>query len=150
MSGPDLTSAPSVSTGAAGARPRLVNPYATIVISIILDAAAQVCLKIGADHSVEAGSLLGITGLRSPWVWAGIVMMVTGLGTWLYSLRFVPLNIASNLTGSVHVLVPLSCWMLLGEKISAGRWVGIALVIAGVFVIARPLTQVEEKMEDQL
>ena len=140
-----------MSTGLpATPQPGFVSPYFTIAMSVVLDASAQMFLKIGATHSIAQGSWFGVTGLESGWVWLGILSMVTSLGSWLYSLRFVPLNIAANLVGIVHVIVPLSCWFFLGERISAGRWLGIALVIAGVFTIARPLMKVEEKIEERL
>lgn len=129
-------------------RPAL-NPYFTIAISVVLDAAAQVLLKIGADHSITPGSF-GLAGLHSGWVWLGIIALVSSLGSWLYSLRFVPLNIAANLTACVHVLVPLACWFLLGEKISFVRWAGIALVIIGVLLVARPLMKAEQAAEEKL
>ena len=131
-------------------KPGFLNPYVAIALSVVLDACAQVLLKIGSDHAVANGALLGIAGLRSGWVWLGIIAMVTSFASWIYSLRFVPLNIAANLTGATHVLVPLICWTLLGEQIHAKRWLGICLVIAGVFTIARPLMKVEEKMEERL
>jgi len=129
--------------------PPAFNPYLTICLSIVLDAAAQVLLKIGADHSLNHGGF-GLSGLRSGWVWLGILALISSLGSWLYSLRFVPLNIAANLTGSVHVLVPLACWIFLGEHISFVRWTGITLVIAGVYLVARPLLQAEQKIEERL
>ena len=125
------------------------NPYFTIGISVVLDAAAQVLLKIGADHSITPGSF-GLAGLHSGWVWLGIIALVSSLASWLYSLRFVALNIAANLTAGVHVLVPLACWFFLGEKINLVRWAGIALVIAGVFMVARPLMKVEQEVEEKL
>lgn len=127
-----------------------LNPYVAIALSVVLDACAQVLLKIGSDHSVAAASIFGFAGLESGWVWLGIIAMVTSFSSWIYSLRFVPLGIAANLTGATHVLVPLICWTLMGEQIHTRRWLGISLVIAGVFIIARPLMKVEEKMEKSL
>jgi drug/metabolite transporter (DMT)-like permease len=121
------------------------HPYTQIMLSIVLSAAAQLCLKVGADKSVP-GMWMGIAGLRSVWVWMGIVALVTGLFSWLYGLRFVPLNIAFNVAGLTQVLVPLGSWLLLGERIGPTRAAGIALVCAGVYVVARPLMQVEEKL----
>jgi drug/metabolite transporter (DMT)-like permease len=72
--------------------------------------------------------------------------MVTSLFSWLYGLRFVPLNIAFNLAGLVQVLVPLAAWLLLGERIGPTRACGILLVCTGVFIVARPLMRVEEKL----
>lgn len=125
------------------------NPYVTIAVSVVLDTAAQVLLKIGADHSIKPGSF-GLSGLHSGWMWLGIIMLVSSLGSWLYSLRYVPLNIAANLTASLHVLVPLACWIFLGEKISLTRWAGITLVIAGVYMVARPLLKAEQEVEEKL
>ncbi len=57
-----------------------------------------------------------------------------------------PLNVAYNLAGLIQVLVPLASWLLLGERIGLTRACGIVLVCAGVFIVARPLMQVEEKL----
>jgi len=130
------------------AKPRkglFFNPYAQILFSIVLSTAAQLCLKKGADKSVTE-IWLGVEGLRSGWVWLGFGAMVASLFSWLYGLRFVALNVATNLSGLVQVLVPLSCWLLLGERIGPTRWCGIVLVCAGVYVVARPLMRVEEKL----
>jgi drug/metabolite transporter (DMT)-like permease len=121
------------------------NPYTHILLSILLSTAAQLCLKKGADTSVPE-IWLGVEGLRSGWVWIGICAMVTGLFSWLYGLRFVPLNIAFNLAGLVLALVPLAAWLLLGEKMEMTRACGILLVCAGVCVVARPLMRMEEKL----
>ena len=130
-----------------GGKPRkgwFFNPYTQILLSILLSTAAQLCLKKGARAVTEIW--LGIEGLRSGWVWLGIGAMVTSLFSWLYGLRFVPLNVAFNLAGLVQVLVPLASWLLLGETIGPTRACGILLVCAGVFTVARPLMRVEEKL----
>jgi drug/metabolite transporter (DMT)-like permease len=132
----------------AAAQPRkgwFFNPYVQLALSILLSATAQICLKKGADKAVP-GILLGIEGLRSGWTWLGIVAMVSSLFSWLYGLQFVALNIAYNLAGFVQVLVPIASWFFLGEKIGPLRACGIILVCAGVWVVARPLMQVEKKL----
>jgi multidrug transporter EmrE-like cation transporter len=121
------------------------NPYTQIGLSIVLEAATEVFLKKGAHDSVTQ-IWLGFDGLRSGWVWLGIIAMVTSLFSWLYSLKYVPLNIAFNLAGLVQVLVPIASWLILGERIGLTRACGIALVLAGVYTVARPLMKVEEKL----
>jgi len=66
--------------------------------------------------------------------------------SWLYVLRFIPLTIAFPLSRVVDVLVPLSCWLVLGEMISVRRWLGIALVIIGLAVVAKPVARLEERL----
>jgi drug/metabolite transporter (DMT)-like permease len=120
------------------------NAYTQLLLSILLSTAAQLCLKKGSAAVPEIW--LGVEGLRSGWVWLGILAMVTSLFSWLYGLKYIPLNIAFNLAGLVQVLVPLGAWLLLGERIGLTRTCGIVLVLAGVYTIARPLMQVEEKL----
>jgi multidrug transporter EmrE-like cation transporter len=130
------------------AKPRpgfFFNPYTQIGLSIVLEAATEVFLKLGAHQSVPQ-IWMGFEGLRSGWVWLGIIAMVTSLFSWLYSLKYVPLNVAFNLAGSVQVLVPIASWLILGERIGWTRGLGILLVCAGVYTVARPLMKVEEKL----
>ncbi|MEI9896478.1 MAG: hypothetical protein WDN28_22115 [Chthoniobacter sp.] len=53
---------------------------------------------------------------------------------------------AYNLSGATHVLIPLGCWAWLGESISPLRWLGIALVLAGVILSAQSAAAVEEQL----
>ena len=121
------------------------NPHVQIALSIVLSAAAQVLLKRGIGAQVE-GNWLGFDALHSGWVWLGIGAMIASLLSWLYALRFVALSVAFTLAGAIHALVPIGCWIFLGETISGKRWLGIAMVIAGVVVSAKPATIVEEKL----
>ncbi len=122
-----------------------VNPYVQISISIVLSAASQLFMKRGADETVH-DAVLGFTGLKSGWVWLGILAMIASLVSWLYALRSVPLNIAYNLTGAGYALVPLASWIFFRENIPPLRWGGILLVIVGVVVIAKPLMKIEDRL----
>jgi undecaprenyl phosphate-alpha-L-ara4N flippase subunit ArnE len=130
------------------AKPRkgwFFNPYTQIGVAVVMEAATEIFLKLGAHQSVSQ-IWLGFEGLRSGWVWLGIIAMVTSLFSWLYSLKYVPLNVAFNLTGMVQVLVPIASWLILGERIGMTRICGIVLVCIGVYIVARPLMKVEEKL----
>ena len=121
------------------------HPHFQIVLSIVLSAASQVWLKRGVSDHVSTG-WFGWSGLHSGWVWLGIGAMIGSLFSWLQALRSMPLSVAFALSGAIHVLVPLASWWWLGETIPGKRWLGIALVTAGVLVSARPATAVEEKL----
>ena len=43
-------------------------------------------------------------------------------------------------------MIPLSSWLVLGESISLTRWFGIALVLIGLAIVARPVARLEEKL----
>ena len=88
----------------------------------------------------------GINGLLSPLVWWAILLIVASFLTWLYVLKYIPLTVAFPLSRVVDVLVPLGCWFFLGETISRWRWYGIALVIIGLAIIAKPVARLEERL----
>lgn len=126
------------------------NPWVQLVFSILCVTISELLLKQGAVDSAGAlapeWSWTGVGGLVSPLVWLGIIFVILSFLSWLYVLKYLPLNIAFPLSNVVHVLVPLSCWVFLGEWISPLRWCGIALVIAGLVVTAQPVAQLEEKL----
>jgi undecaprenyl phosphate-alpha-L-ara4N flippase subunit ArnF len=88
--------------------------------------------------------------LESKWVWLGIIFTVLSFIAWVRAIRVVPLSIAFTFSNVIHVFVPLSCWLILGEAINTRRWLGIALVVVGLVVIARPFARLDEKLEEVL
>ncbi|HEY7118440.1 MAG TPA: EamA family transporter, partial [Tepidisphaeraceae bacterium] len=74
------------------------------------------------------------------------VTYVLSFASWLYVLRFVPLGVAFALINVVHVLVPVGSWAILGEVVTARRWLGIALVLSGIVLVARQVAVAEEKL----
>jgi multidrug transporter EmrE-like cation transporter len=122
-----------------------LNAFLQIGVSVALAAAAQVFLKLGTAQKSN-GSLFNVAALNSHWVWLGILSMLLSLVSWLYALRSVPLLIAFNLAAATHVIVPIASWVLLGEQIPPIRWLGILIVTLGVFVIAQPLSRMEERL----
>jgi len=102
---------------------------------------SEFLLKRGATQVAEpdsAFSWTGINGLASPLVWWAILLIIASFISWLYVLRYIPLTIAFPLSRVVDILVPLGCWIFLGESISPLRWCGIALVIIGLALVAKP------------
>jgi drug/metabolite transporter (DMT)-like permease len=121
------------------------NPYLQIGFSVLLNAAAQIFIKIGTEHASDQ-SVLAISSLTSGYMCLGIAALVVGLVSWLYALKSVPLTIAFTLAASTQVMVPLGCWIFLGEQISLIRWGGIFLVTFGVLLVAQPLSRIEERL----
>ena len=126
-----------------------LNPWVQLSICILLATVSEIFLKLGAEETADpanAWSWTGLTGLRSRWVWCGIVASVVSLFNWLATIRRLPLTIAFPVGNLVHVLVPLSSWIILGEAILPLRWFGIALVLLGLVIVARPAAKLEERL----
>ena len=127
----------------------LLNPWFQLVLSVFFVTTSEVFLKRGAVEAPrlsEGVNWTGVSGLASPDVWYGILFVVASFISWLYVLRFIPLTIAYPLSNVVHVLVPLASWFFLNEHISAQRAGGIALVLLGVLIVAKPVARMEENL----
>lgn len=127
----------------------LRNPWFQFVLNIVFVVVYELLLKAGASATADrAGdwSWIGITALTSPLTWLAIAVIIVDLVIWLYILRYIPLSIAFPLSRAVDVLVPISCWLILKEAISPLRWCGIALVIVGLVIVAKPAAELEERL----
>jgi len=125
------------------------NPWLQLSLSVVCVLVSEFLLKRGATDVAEPDSAIswtGINGLASPLVWWAILLIVVSFISWLYVLRYVPLTVAYPLSRIVDVLVPLGCWIFLGESISPLRWCGIGLVIVGLTLVAKPIAQIEERL----
>jgi undecaprenyl phosphate-alpha-L-ara4N flippase subunit ArnF len=124
-----------------------------ILACALVGTAAEVTLKMGAAATASSPTVLpwlGLSGLESGWVWLGIIFTVLSFVFWVRAVRRIPLSIAFTFSNIIHVFVPLSCWLFLGEAITPLRWLGITLVLAGLAVIARPFARLDEKFEEVL
>ena len=125
------------------------NPWLQLALSVICVLVSELLLKRGASDTANPGtfwSWTGISGLASPLVWLAIIFVIISFISWLYVLKYIPLSVAFPLSRVVDVLVPLSSWIILGELISPRRWCGIALVVIGLAVVAKPVARMEERL----
>src|SRR5438477_9097125 len=125
------------------------NPWMQLALSVLCVLASELLLKRGATQVANPNntfSWTGINGLASPLVWWAILLIIFSFASWLYVLKHIPLSVAFPLSRVVDVLVPISCWIFLGEIISTRRWWGIALVIIGLALVAKPVARLEEKL----
>ena len=127
----------------------LLNPWFQLVLSVLFVTTSEVFLKRGAAEAPrlpDEVNWTGVSGLASPDVWYGILFVIASFISWLYVLRFIPLTIAYPLSNVVHVLVPLASWFCPAEHSSVQRWCGIALVLLGVLIVAKPVARMEENL----
>ena len=125
------------------------NPWLQLGLSIVCVFVSELLLKRGATEVAQPDNALswtGLNGLTSPLVWWAILLIIASFISWLYVLRYVPLSVAYPLSRVVDVLVPLGCWFFLSEQISALRWCGIALVVSGLGLVAKPIANMEERL----
>jgi uncharacterized membrane protein len=119
------------------------------MLSVLCVFVSELLLKRGASEIANPAnewSWLGLNGLASPLVWWAILFIIASFVTWLYVLKYIPLSRAFPLSRVVDALVPIGCWIFLDEIISTRRWIGIALVVIGLAVVAKPVARMEERL----
>lgn len=117
--------------------------FAFLMAGVALNATAQLLLKAGTN-------VIGvITFTRDNWAdlaWrmatqeyflAGAACYVLSLGVWIVGLSRVPVSVAYPLLSVGYILNALAAHYFLGEALNLGRWLGIGLIVAGVFLVAR-------------
>ena len=116
---------------------------AFLMTGVLLNAVAQLLLKAGTNA-------LGVLTLsRETWT-DTVVSMATqghfalGIGcyalsvvVWIFGLSRVPVSIAYPLLSVGYVVNAVAAHYLLGEAVSASRWVGIGFIVLGVTLVAR-------------
>jgi multidrug transporter EmrE-like cation transporter len=115
-----------------------------ILLSISLSAIAQVLFKLGmtsaaVKQALAAGSPMqaAIAVLLSPGVLGGLSLYGIGTVLWLGVLSRTEVSQAYPFVGLGFVLTALIGYFLFGDAIGPLRIAGIALVIAGIFLVSR-------------
>jgi drug/metabolite transporter (DMT)-like permease len=116
-------------------------PTFLILLSVICSASAHLVFKYGVA-GIERAPALGGPGFAAaaaanPFVWGGLLLHGAALVTWLYALRRADISYAYPFIALGFVLVlGMSAW-LLDERLNAMRLLGVALIVGGVFCVAR-------------
>ncbi len=73
---------------------------------------------------------------RNPGILAAIASYLGAFFVWMLILRRSSLSLAFPLSSLVFVAVLLGSWLGLGEHISVLHWVGVAVIVAGIALLA--------------
>ena len=117
--------------------------FSLLMLGVLLNAAAQLLLKAGANRVGEFAFTLdnvlpvGARLATSAPILAGLGCYVVSVVVWILALSRVPVSVAYPMLSVGYVLNAVAAWMLFGESLGAQKLVGIAFIVAGVFLVAR-------------
>ena len=119
--------------------------FVWVLGGVLLNAVAQLLLKAGANSAGRISLAAGMpalwrtaTGLAlHPGILGGLACYVVSVVVWIVALSRVDVSIAYPMLSIGYVLNALLAWWLCGEQVNAQRWLGIAVVIVGVILVAR-------------
>ena len=118
--------------------------WALLLCGVGLNAAAQLLLKAATRSSgalVADGGQVSWTAvlqlLRALPLWAGLACYAVSVVVWLGALSRVPVSIAYPMLSIGYVVNLFLAALLFGEALSLPKLAGVALICAGVIVLAR-------------
>jgi len=113
---------------------------ATLVTGLLI-IASMACTVVG-NLLLKLGS--GEAGIASVWplnllnvkTFSGALVFSLAMVLYIMVLKRTSLNLAQSIFATQFVLVIFAAHLYLGEAIGPYRWLGIAFIAAGLFVIA--------------
>ncbi len=106
-------------------------------------AVLTVCLNSGAQLLLRGAALKGatpsapLTLLKSPLFVVAITVYAASVLCWVTVLKRVPLPTAIPFVALMYVIVPIASWRIFGDALNGRMLGGMALVIAGIVIVAR-------------
>ncbi len=121
----------------------MLRSLVMLLISITLGVGGQLAIKMGIARTGDLQILLGQSVWRfagaiigSPLIVTGIVFYAISMIFWLLVLSRIDLSLAYPMLALSYVGVMLVSLFVLGEKVTAVRWIGAAFIIMGVVLTA--------------
>ncbi len=79
--------------------------------------------------------------LTTHWLWIGVGVYLINFLLWIIALSKVDLSVAFPLGCTTYVIVPILSLIFLHEHVTLLQWLGIALIITGVFLVSKTTQQ---------
>jgi multidrug transporter EmrE-like cation transporter len=117
--------------------------FSLVMAGVLLNAAAQLLLKAGTNaigaFEFSAANVLpvGAKIASQPHILAGVGCYVVSVIIWILALSRTQVSIAYPMLSVGYVVNAVAAWYLLGEAVTPARLAGIAIIVLGVFIVAR-------------
>ena len=117
----------------------MIRLFALILVQGLLVVGAECFLKVALAHLPEfSWSWSFFKSALSTWsLYLAGITAVAGVVEWLIVLKHYDLSVAYPLTAISFIISLFAGSIFFGEVIPYTRWIGVCLVIAGVYFIAR-------------
>lgn len=107
-----------------------------ILFNVILLTSGQILWKKGllAAGGISMSNIAGI--IFSPLILAGLGLYIIATVVWFVVLSKADLSYAYPLQSLAYVIGVLAAWLIFKEVIPPTRWIGVAVIIAGVALVS--------------
>ena len=102
-------------------------------------ASGQVCFKLAVEkiEKIRWNFEYFFDLLTNWWLLASGIMLISATILWGYILKHFPFSVAYPITAFAYVFGMLAAMFVFKESIPSTRWIGVGLIIIGVFFIAK-------------
>jgi multidrug transporter EmrE-like cation transporter len=118
-----------------------LSTIALVLTAVLLNTAAQFVLKAGAQRLSQLTNpdwlQILMAAALSPHILGGLTLYVASFGLWIGVLAKLDVSVAYPMLSLGYVLAAVVAYFWLGEAVTLNKAVGIALVVAGVYFLAR-------------
>ena len=125
-------------------KPLHLKTFAMILIMILAGPLGNVLLgkgmkSVGSTSVASLSDLIHVIGrvFTSQYVWLGIASLLTFFVANLLILSWADYSFVQPASSMAYGIVALLSVFLLGEQVSPLRWIGIAIISTGVFIVGR-------------
>jgi drug/metabolite transporter (DMT)-like permease len=113
-----------------------------IFLIVVCGTAGELCVTramkvIGEVKEFTPGALIkvAIRAIQVPWMWLGVGLMAVAFFSLLGALSVENVSFVVPATALSYAAAAFGGQVFLGEKVSRGRWLGVALVCVGVTLV---------------
>jgi multidrug transporter EmrE-like cation transporter len=118
----------------------MVN-FLILAISILLAVIGQLLMKKGmlefGTFPVSQLLVKIIPIFMNPYVFLGLACFGISSVFWLVVLSRLPLSLVYPMVSVAYILVAFASMIFFKEQVSVVRWLGISVIVVGVFLISR-------------
>jgi uncharacterized membrane protein len=125
-------------------KPLHLKTFAMILIMIIAGPLGNVLLgkgmkSVGSTSVASFSDLAHVIGrvFTSEYIWLGVASLLTFFVANLIVLSWADYSFVQPASSMSYAMVGLFSMLLLGEVVSPLRWIGIAVICTGVFIVGR-------------
>jgi multidrug transporter EmrE-like cation transporter len=117
--------------------------FALILLGVLLNVGAQLLLKTGMsqighfEFTMANAFPVGMKVIANTPIISGLCLYVVSVGVWLLVLSRVQVSYAYPMLSMGYVINAIAAYYLFGEPLSSMRMLGIFIIIAGVYVVAK-------------
>jgi multidrug transporter EmrE-like cation transporter len=120
--------------------------WIALILALVLNATANLLMKVGStglktalhnDPRRDVGALAGI--LVHNWaLFLGLFFFATNVLLYTYALQTIKISVAYPImVAAGFAIIAVVAWRYLNESLSPVQWGGIALILVGVYLVAR-------------